>query len=246
MALPRFCSHCAAPLPSPPPVTCRSCDTSHWLDAKPCAGALVARGDQLMLVRRAHDPWRGAWDVPGGFCGPREHPKDAAEREVREETGLAVRVGSVLGMWIDTYAREGADADKVTLNIYFHATVRTGAQARMDPNEVAEIGWFAADELPVRPGLPGPRPRRPAGVAREPRARAAAGRPCGAPHELPQARAERLKAQGVIVKGASLVSAARHAGLGAPFVRRFGLDGAPLTQALTRHEEPGVDGTCQV
>ena len=27
MALPRFCSHCAAPLPSPPPVACRSCDT---------------------------------------------------------------------------------------------------------------------------------------------------------------------------------------------------------------------------
>ena len=46
-----------------------------------------------MLVRRAHEPWRGAWDVPGGFCGPREHPTDAAEREVREETGLAVRVG---------------------------------------------------------------------------------------------------------------------------------------------------------
>ena len=122
MALPRFCSHCAAPLPSPPPVTCRSCDTSHWLDAKPCAGALVARGGKLMLVRRAHEPWRGAWDVPGGFCGPREHPADAAEREVREETGLAVRVGSVLGMWIDTYAPEGKDADKVTLNIYFHAT----------------------------------------------------------------------------------------------------------------------------
>ena len=56
MALPRFCSHCAAPLPSPPPVTCRSCDTSHWLDAKPCAGALVARGGKLMLVRRAHEP----------------------------------------------------------------------------------------------------------------------------------------------------------------------------------------------
>jgi ADP-ribose pyrophosphatase YjhB (NUDIX family) len=155
MALPRFCSHCAAPLPSPPPVTCRSCDTSHWLDAKPCAGALVARGGKLMLVRRAHEPWRGAWDVPGGFCGPREHPADAAEREVREETGLAVRVGGVLGMWIDTYAPEGAGADKVTLNIYFHAAARTGARTRIDPNEVAEIGWFAADELPSEVAFPG-------------------------------------------------------------------------------------------
>jgi 8-oxo-dGTP diphosphatase len=155
MALPRFCSHCAAPLPAPPPVTCPSCDTSHWLDAKPCAGALVARGGQLMLVRRAHAPWRGAWDVPGGFCGPREHPKDAAEREVREETGLDVRVGSVLGMWIDSYAEEGEVSDKVTLSIYFHATVRGGAQPRTDPNEVAEIGWFAGDDLPSDLAFPG-------------------------------------------------------------------------------------------
>jgi 8-oxo-dGTP pyrophosphatase MutT (NUDIX family) len=114
MALPRFCSNCAAPLPSPPPVTCPACDTSHWLDAKPCAGALVTRHGKLMLVRRAHEPWRGAWDVPGGFCGPREHPKDAAAREVREETGLAVHIDGILGMWIDTYAPEGPEADKVT------------------------------------------------------------------------------------------------------------------------------------
>jgi len=155
MALPRYCSSCAAPLPSPPPVTCRSCDTSHWLDAKPCAGALVARRGRLMLVRRAFEPWRGAWDIPGGFCGPREHPADAAAREVREETGLTVRVGSVLGMWIDTYAPEGPEADKVTLNIYFHAVAEGPAEARIDPNEVAEIGWFAPDELPADVAFPG-------------------------------------------------------------------------------------------
>ena len=154
MALPRFCSNCAAPLPSPPPVTCRACDTSHWLDAKPCAGALVARRGRVMLVRRAHEPWRGAWDIPGGFCGPREHPAVAAAREVREETGLTVRVGSVLGMWIDTYAPEGKDADKVTLNIYFHAAPEGTTEPRTDPNEVAEIGWFAPDELPADLAFP--------------------------------------------------------------------------------------------
>jgi len=155
MALPRFCSNCAAPLPSPPPVTCRACDTSHWLDAKPCAGALVTRHGKLMLVRRAHEPWQGAWDVPGGFCGPREHPADAAAREVREETGLAVRVGDVLGMWIDVYAPEGPNADKVTLNIYFHAMPEGAAETWTDPNEVAEIGWFGPDELPSEVAFPG-------------------------------------------------------------------------------------------
>jgi ADP-ribose pyrophosphatase YjhB (NUDIX family) len=148
MALPRYCSECAAPLPAPPPVTCPSCDASHWLDAKPRAGALVGRAGKLLLVRRAHEPWRGAWDVPGGFCGPREHPSAAAAREVREETALEVELGGILGMWIDSYAPEGAGADKVTLNIYFTATAPAAGEARCDPTEVAEIGWFAADALP--------------------------------------------------------------------------------------------------
>jgi ADP-ribose pyrophosphatase YjhB (NUDIX family) len=142
-------------LPGPPPVTCSACDTSHWLDAKPCAGALVTREDKLLLARRAHDPWRGCWDIPGGFCGPREHPADAAVREVKEETGFDVRTTGILGMWIDTYAPSGPDAEKVTLNIYFHATPTSIAEPRFDPNDGAEIGWFAPDELPTPLAFPG-------------------------------------------------------------------------------------------
>jgi len=155
MAHPRYCSHCSAPLPGPPPVTCPACDTSHWLDAKPCAGALVTRDGKLLLVRRAHEPWRGSWDVPGGFCGPREHPADAAVREVKEETGLVVRTTGILGMWIDTYAPTGPDADKVTLNVYFHATPSGSAEPRLDPTEVAEIGWFVPGKLPSPLAFPG-------------------------------------------------------------------------------------------
>ena len=155
MAVPRYCSNCAAPLPAPPPVTCPACDTSHWLDSKPCAGALVARDGRVLLVKRAHDPWRDHWDVPGGFCGPGEHPRDAAARELREETGLTAQVGSILGIWMDTYAAEGRDLDKSTLNVYYHATVDSTAQTQADPNEVAEIGWFAPEALPEPLAFPG-------------------------------------------------------------------------------------------
>lgn len=153
--MPRFCSECGAPLPAPPPVTCPACDASHWLDAKPCAGALVSSGGKLLLVKRAHAPWKGAWDVPGGFCGPCEHPRQTAAREVREETALDVEVGPVLGMWIDRYAPDGPGAEKVTLCIYFHAQAREPGEAHGHPQEVAELGWFGVDDLPEPLAFPG-------------------------------------------------------------------------------------------
>ena len=58
-------------------------------------------------------------------------------------------------MWMDSYAPSGPNADKVTLNIYFHATVEGAFASTTDPNEVAEIGWFAPDDLPADVAFPG-------------------------------------------------------------------------------------------
>ena len=62
-----------------------------------CAGAVV-RDDRgrLLLVRRAHEPGLGTWSLPGGRIEPGESPEEAAVREVREETGLEVRIDHLL------------------------------------------------------------------------------------------------------------------------------------------------------
>jgi 8-oxo-dGTP pyrophosphatase MutT (NUDIX family) len=163
-----YCSACGTQLSHDPPVRCRGCGTSHWLDAKPCAGALVTSNGRVLLVRRAHEPWRGRWDVPGGFCEPREHPVATAEREAREEAGLAVRVVGFLGIWLDEYdtgSGGGSTASqpaKVTLNIYYHAVPCDGgpvaaASPGTDSEEVEEARWFAPDELPAEGALAFPR-----------------------------------------------------------------------------------------
>ena len=108
---------------------------------------------RLLLVRRAHDPWDGYWDIPGGFCELREHPEETAVREAREETGLEVKTTGLLGVWMDDYGGTGI----VTLNLYFHARVTGGAE-RPEPGEVAELGWFAPAELPREVAFPGHEP----------------------------------------------------------------------------------------
>jgi ADP-ribose pyrophosphatase YjhB (NUDIX family) len=68
------------------------------LPVVPCVGAVVhdAAG-RLLLVRRGRDPHRGRWSLPGGRIEAGETPEQAVEREVREETGLSVRVGAPVG-----------------------------------------------------------------------------------------------------------------------------------------------------
>ena len=61
-------------------------------------GAIVTKQAQLLMVRRAKDPGRGLWSIPGGHVEPGEYLTEALAREVREETALEVRVDDLVGI----------------------------------------------------------------------------------------------------------------------------------------------------
>ena len=157
---PRYCTTRAHPLTRRPlgpqrivrPV-CDGCGRIVYAAAKPTAGAVVLRDGRALLARRALDPARGKWDIPGGFLEPDELPEAGAIRELREETGLMITPTALLGFYLDDHPYgDPADNEKVLI-IYFLATA-TG-----DPHPADDIDRLA--ELAAPPHPPPPQPRRP-------------------------------------------------------------------------------------
>jgi 8-oxo-dGTP diphosphatase len=70
-------------------------------------GAIVLDGDRVLLVKRAHEPLKGEWSVPGGAVDVGETLEEAIHREVLEETCLDVEVGPI----VDVLDRIRRDAD---------------------------------------------------------------------------------------------------------------------------------------
>ena len=90
-------------------------------------------------MRRGHEPETGRWSLPGGRLEPGEAVPDAVVREVREETGLDVACGSLVG-WAE---RRGPEYHFVILD--FAVTVLGGSlRAGGDATEAA---WVPAGEV---------------------------------------------------------------------------------------------------
>ena len=100
------------------------------------AEVLIVEDDRALLVRRAQEPWRGSWELPGGFVEVGEHPAAAARREIAEELGVVVRLTGILGFYMDPRL------DEVVEVVTFCGEV--DGELELDAGEVSEARWFSA------------------------------------------------------------------------------------------------------
>lgn len=120
---------------------CPQCGWIYFQDPKVAAAVLIEEDGRVLLVRRAHEPYRGLWTLPAGFINGGENPAEAAERECLEETGLSVRVKRVLDIISGREHERGAD-----FIIIYLAEIISGELTPADDADAAE--WFSRVDLP--------------------------------------------------------------------------------------------------
>jgi len=144
----RFCPVCGAPLDSrvlrlgePARLVCtaQACGFVFYLDPKLAVGTVIAdEAGRVVLIRRAIEPGYGLWVFPGGYVDRGEEVTLAAVREAREESGLDVRLGELLGVY--------SYAGRIPVIIVYRATP-IGGTLEVD-EEGLEARWFTPDEIP--------------------------------------------------------------------------------------------------
>ena len=76
---------------------CPDCGAIHYENPKPTATLICPRGEEILLVKRAVEPGKGLWGLPGGFLENGETLETGAQRELMEETKLHCKIKQVLG-----------------------------------------------------------------------------------------------------------------------------------------------------
>lgn len=108
-------------------------------------GGVVIADGKVLLVRRASEPLKGQWSLPGGLVELGETLEEGVCRELKEETALDVRVVAMVEVF-ERIVRDEAGQTKYhfVLADYLCALVAGSARAGSD---VLELAWASEDEL---------------------------------------------------------------------------------------------------
>lgn len=108
------------------------------------AAAVIVREGRILIIRRGFPPNEKKWSIPGGVIEIGEPSREAAAREVREETGLDVRVDSIVDV-VDNIIYEDGRVKYHFINCDFQATYLSGEVATNE--EVLDFAWIEEGDI---------------------------------------------------------------------------------------------------
>jgi ADP-ribose pyrophosphatase YjhB (NUDIX family) len=122
----------------PSRLVCSTCDFVFYLDPKVVACTILEKEGEILLLRRAIDPQKGKWVMPGGYVDRGEEVHAAAIRETKEECGLEIHLRDLVGV----YSYPG----RLAVVVVYEAQYLSGSLIQGD--ESLEAGWFSPGRIP--------------------------------------------------------------------------------------------------
>jgi ADP-ribose pyrophosphatase YjhB (NUDIX family) len=115
-------------------------------DSPPRRGASIAvfKGDAVLLVERSRAPWGGLWSLPGGSLEAGESPREAASRELMEETGFTAKIEGLLNTIEISAKRDDGEAVKCLLDVFYG---RYAGGSLQPASDAASARWVALGDL---------------------------------------------------------------------------------------------------
>ncbi len=104
-----------------------------------CVDGVYVKDGKILLLKRAVEPFKGFWHVVGGHVDENESFEEAVKREFKEETGLDVTVGGVIGCRVEE------TSDRVKFVVVFEVVSAVGVVCLSSENDA--YGWFG--DLPL-------------------------------------------------------------------------------------------------
>ncbi|GIW12137.1 MAG: ADP-ribose pyrophosphatase [Dehalococcoidia bacterium] len=142
----RYCPRCGGALVERQPpgdnrlrLVCTGCGDVLYQNPKVVVGALVVKDGAVLLTRRAIEPQRGRWALPGGYLELGETLEEGARREVAEETGLAITLTGLFNV----YTRVEAGI----VHVLYLAEAPATSEAHPG-EETSELRYFAPADIP--------------------------------------------------------------------------------------------------
>lgn len=122
-------------------LACTRCEFIWYKNPIPASGAIIMKGNSLLLVKRKYPPGVGDWCIPAGFMEYDESPVECCKREIKEETGLEIKIDRLFWNY-----RAGDDPRSMVVLILYMATVVDGKLVPGD--DAVETAYFDLENLP--------------------------------------------------------------------------------------------------
>lgn len=125
-------------------MSCKKCGYEFYLNPASATGCVLVVDNKILLVKRAREPKKDTWDLPGGFVETGESAEEALKREVLEELGVEIKEIKYINSVADKYEYSGVIENILVIN-YLAKPVSMDFHPKDD---VSEFKLFDMKDIP--------------------------------------------------------------------------------------------------